>query len=211
MAYKISLCGYKNSGKTGLCKKLIEIFKDELAIKVGYIKHCHDEVISGRDTDSGVIAGLGVEVALWGADGVRVEVQGNRIALEEIEKKFFPDRDLILLEGGKSLPIPKIWVGKEPPLGEVKGIFCLFDCTDDVLPALPHFRSGQERQLAEWIIERRGSRRESALLYIGGQKIGLNDFVMDFIVRTVRGMIGSLKGVEDKKGEVLLVIPEDKK
>ena len=58
------------------------------AMKVGYIKHCHDEVISGRDTDSGVIAGLGVSSPL-GADGVRVEVQGNPYCLRGDREEVF--------------------------------------------------------------------------------------------------------------------------
>ncbi|HQE50007.1 MAG TPA: hypothetical protein PKV93_11755, partial [Fervidobacterium sp.] len=64
--------------------------------------------------------------------------------------------------------------------------------------------------LAEWILQRMGRKREHVVLYVGGQKIGLNDFIMNFIAGTVRGMMSSLKGIEGKNRDIVLVIKEQK-
>ena len=211
MPYMVSVCGHKSSGKTTLCKRLIEILSGSLGLDVGYIKHCHDSVISSENTDSGLIARAGIKVLLWGADGIRAEVLKQDFTLRDIERIFFPQQDIVLVEGGKSLPLPKIWVGGKSPSADVKGIFAVFNGPENLFPKLPHFQPQEEEKLAEWILQRMGRKREHVVLYVGGQKIGLNDFTMDFIAGTVKGMTSSLKGIEGKSKDVVLVIKEQER
>ena len=206
MAYMFSVCGYKDSGKTSLCKKLIEMLRKDFGLDVGYIKHCLHDVLSGTDTDSGSIARLRIEAMLWGTDGVRFEAADDKLSLRDVEKKFFPDKDVVIIEGGKSLPLPKIWVGQKPPSPDIKGIYAIYKGPDELFPKLPHFRVGEERPLAEWIVERMGSVDERVLVYAGGKKIGINEFVRDFVAGVVRGMLSSLKGVEDRDEEMVIII-----
>ncbi|HPT64540.1 MAG TPA: molybdopterin-guanine dinucleotide biosynthesis protein MobB [Acetomicrobium sp.] len=210
MPYMVSICGHKSSGKTTLCKRLIEILGGNLGLDVGYIKHCHDSVISPENTDSGTIATSGIKAVLWGTDGIRAEVLKQDFALRDIERSFFPQQDIVLVEGGKSLSLPKIWVGGKSPSADVKGIFAVFNGPENLFPKLPHFQPQEEEKLAEWILQRMGRKREHVVLYVGGQKIGLNDFIMNFIAGTVRGMMSSLKGIEGKNRDIVLVIKEQK-
>lgn len=211
MAYILSVCGYKDSGKTSLCKRLAEMLHEEFGLDVGYIKHCHDSVLSADDTDSGAIARLGIDALLWGTDGIRLETMDNGFSLQDIEKKFFPTKDVVIVEGAKSLLLPKIWVGQGPPSHDIKGIYAIYEGPDDLFPKLPHFRAGEERPLAEWILQRMGKIGERVLVYMGDKKVGLNEFVMDFIAGTVRGMLGSLKGIEDRGEEIAVIIKKQKK
>lgn len=97
------------------------------------------------------------------------------------------------------------------PSADVKGIFAVFDGPENLFPKLPHFQPCEEEKLAEWILQRMGRKREHVVLYVGGQKIGLNDFTMDFIAGTVKGMTSSLKGIEGKSKDVVLVIKEQER
>ena len=109
MARIAAVCGVKNSGKTTLLVKLVHCFREK-GLRVGVIKHDgHDFVPDVPGTDSYRFQEAGAEVS--------AVFSGNRWAVTARERRdetfFFPlcrELDVLLLEGLKSSPYPKIEV-----------------------------------------------------------------------------------------------------
>jgi len=108
----VSIVGKSNSGKTTLIEKLIPELK-ERGYRVGTIKHCgHDHEFDREGTDSWRHVRVGSEATLV--------VSPSRLALfkgwdsnEELDRFLdflFDGYDLVLMEGFKSAPGPKIEV-----------------------------------------------------------------------------------------------------
>ena len=122
-----AVSGFKNSGKTTLCMKLLEEL-GRLGVRTGYIKRTAEEALSPRAADTGRAAGLGVSSALWGSDGLRIESPAVGVTPEYIVARYFPDAEIVIVEGGKYLDLPKIWVENgEPRPEEVVGVFMTYD------------------------------------------------------------------------------------
>ena len=103
-----AVSGYKNSGKTTLCQKLLIDLMGR-GLKVGYLKRTHESVMPSADNDTGSIALKGVPALLAGSDGVRFEdVLSEEASPVGLARRYFPDADVVLVEGGKNLPLPKI-------------------------------------------------------------------------------------------------------
>lgn len=120
----IGIAGWKNSGKTTLTVRLIEEFTRR-GLRVATVKHAHHRFeIDGNDTDSARHrrAGAG-QVAIVGASRWAIvnELGGaSEPSLDDVLKKLGP-ADLVIVEGYKSAPIPKIEVRRgsglaRPPL-----------------------------------------------------------------------------------------------
>ena len=60
-----AVSGFKNSGKTTLCRKLLSELA-RLGVRTGYIKRTSDEVLDDDDTDTSAVERMGVASALWG-------------------------------------------------------------------------------------------------------------------------------------------------
>ncbi len=107
----IAIVGWKNSGKTTLTVRLVEEFTKR-GVRVATVKHAHHVVrLDDDDTDSARHRAAGAhEVAIvsrhrWGVIG---ELRGSpEPDLEDIIAKLSPC-DLIIVEGYKWKPIPKI-------------------------------------------------------------------------------------------------------
>ncbi|HCP07152.1 MAG TPA: molybdopterin-guanine dinucleotide biosynthesis protein MobB, partial [Synergistaceae bacterium] len=55
MPFIVAVSGFKNSGKTTLCRKLLPLLKDA-GLDAAYVKRTHEEVLSPEGTDSGQLA-----------------------------------------------------------------------------------------------------------------------------------------------------------
>jgi molybdopterin-guanine dinucleotide biosynthesis protein B len=109
----IGLAGWNNSGKTTLAVRLIEEFTRR-GLKVSSIKHSHHDVhLDGQESDSAFHrrAGAG-EVALVGANRWALihDLEDEPApSLHDIVNRMSPC-DLVIVEGYKAAPIPKIEV-----------------------------------------------------------------------------------------------------
>ncbi|WP_112320520.1 molybdopterin-guanine dinucleotide biosynthesis protein B [Oceanibium sediminis] len=116
--------GHKNMGKTTLVERLVAHFRAQ-GLSVSTIKHTHHAVdleVPGTDTHRHRAAGAG-EVIL--ASGARVAIlqerEGTEPEVPELLARLSPV-DLVLIEGYKKSPHPKIEVwrpaepGLKPPL-----------------------------------------------------------------------------------------------
>ena len=103
-----AISGVKNSGKTTLICRLLEIFKDK-GLKVAVLKHVgHDFVpdVPGTDTYCQLQSGA-YGTAVFSAGKYMLVKQQPQISEKELAE-FFPEADLILLEGFKYSTYPKI-------------------------------------------------------------------------------------------------------
>ncbi|HON34491.1 MAG TPA: molybdopterin-guanine dinucleotide biosynthesis protein MobB, partial [Synergistales bacterium] len=127
MPFILAVSGFKDSGKTTLCEKLMPLLR-ERGLDVGYVKRTHEEVLSPSGTDSGLLAQIAAPVALWGSDGLRVEDGRKDMDPGRLAALYFPGRHLLLIEGGKELTLPKIWVGDPESIPEeVVGVVAFYD------------------------------------------------------------------------------------
>lgn len=125
----VAVCGKKNSGKTTLITRLVPELT-ERGYKVAVIKHDgHDFTCDVPGTDS-------YKFSQTGAYGVAVFSENRmfiqRIGTGETEKELitmFPEADIILLEGFKNYPYPKIEIVREgissQPVSDPEGRFLI--------------------------------------------------------------------------------------
>lgn len=200
----ISVSGYKDAGKSTLCRALLARLK-AMDFTVGYIKHTQEYVCSEECTDSGAALALDVDILLWGENSFRYEGAPGKSLTKDpaaVAARFFPNADAVILEGGKELPLPKIWVlgrGEEPP--DYPGIFALYDRYGQGDGA-DRYGADEIDRLASALAERIA--RKSARLYIGDRELPMKGFVADFVGGGLKGMISSLKGVS--AGEIRVYI-----
>lgn len=108
----LAICGVKNSGKTTLIQKLIPLLQNQ-GLKIAAIKHDgHDfePDVPGTDSHSFWKAGaLGTAVF---SDSKYMIVRNEHMSYEQIGE-FFPEADLILAEGLKNTPCPKLEIVRQ--------------------------------------------------------------------------------------------------
>ena len=106
----IAVCGVKNSGKTTLLVRLVQCLTKR-GYRTAVIKHDgHDFTCDVPGTDSWRFAQAGAYgTAVYSGSRMFVHRQGTGETAEDLTRQF-PEADVILLEGGKDSPLPKIEV-----------------------------------------------------------------------------------------------------
>lgn len=195
MPFLFAVSGFKDSGKTTLCWKLVSILKNK-GLDVAYLKHTHEAVLSSESTDTGRDNDVNIPRALWGPDGLILEFPHQDLMKENVLSLAFRGKDIVLLEGGKYLGCPKIWVG--PVSGIPEGVPGVLACYSN--PETPSdfrsFQPGSEDDIASFIYGLWEKAEEGKIeLYIGDKRIPVKTFVSDFLARGLQGMLGALHGV----------------
>lgn len=191
----VAVSGNKDSGKTTLCRKLLREL-DEMGIRTGYIKRTSDEVLSEKSTDTGSVTDMGIGAVLWGKDGLRYELPASEeTAPHFIASRYFPDAEIIILEGGKNLPLPKIWVKKEGEAApEYPGIIMIYD-KEGNNDGKFLYCGGEEREIALRLASMvRGKAYRSTKIYFEDSPLPMKDFISEFIRGSILGMLAALKG-----------------
>ena len=164
MTAAICIVGRRNSGKTGLIERLLP----ELAARgrrVATIKHdAHDfEIdIPGKDTWRHRQAGSGTTVIASSSKVAMVRLTEREAGLEELLRLVDSSYDLVLIEGLRRSPLPKILVHRsdlnvEPPgvLGEVCAVVSDGGPgTEGIAPEAPRFRPEDVAGLVDLIEQR---------------------------------------------------------
>jgi molybdopterin-guanine dinucleotide biosynthesis protein B len=104
----VAVCGTKNVGKTTLLTNLIPLLTAK-GLKVAVIKrdaHDFEPDVPGTDSYKLRAAGAG-GVAVYSPKRLLVTQEATGVTVEELASRF-ADFHLILLEGGKHSPYPKI-------------------------------------------------------------------------------------------------------
>ena len=210
MPYILAVSGLKDSGKTTLCGELLTRLRQK-GHTVGYVKHSSHSLRSPENTDTGKMLKLGIPVVHFAADGVLMDLEENP-PLEILLAQYFLEKDLVLLEGGKHLPLPRIWVGAPetvPP--EVKGIIAYWNPPEKDVPDSSEYGEGGENRLVERIEKLFVSGEAKPVeIFLEDRKMPIKGFVGDFIAGGIRGMLRSLKGYSrDYRGGISLFLKKE--
>lgn len=107
----LAVCGYSGSGKTTLLESAIQTLVQR-SLSVAVIKHdAHGFTVDRAGKDSDRFFQAGASVALRGREEeFQRRGKGAQLSLEEVIQSFSRDHDLILVEGHKHTPLPKVWM-----------------------------------------------------------------------------------------------------
>lgn len=210
----VSIVGRKNTGKTSLTVKIIEELTRR-GYNVSSIKHSHHEMEMDRehtDTWRHKLAGSNVVVGVGSTSffNVRDILDLNRLLFLI---KFMGDVDFVVIEGFKSYNFPKIVtsldVVDEYTIAEVdsfsitpQGVSDLADLIEekghDIVDTLflneCGFNDGDSiaKEIIKGNIKTQDLDKVNTFMSIDNKVIGLNEFVSDFINKTILGIIKTL-------------------
>jgi molybdopterin-guanine dinucleotide biosynthesis protein B len=211
----IAFVGKPDCGKTTLLEKLIPELHRR-GYKIGTIKHhVHQFVMDreGKDTWRHKRAGARV-VALSSPTGLGLVRDNDRDpAVAELLDRYFFDVDLVLAEGYKHSALPKIEVYRASlhptPLAGRDQTWQALVTDRPAHDDLPWFSLDDIAGLADFIVGRFLVQAEPAraTLLVDGQPVALNNFVEQFLARTVTGMTSALKGCEGSREITLTIRP----
>jgi glutamate dehydrogenase (NADP+)/cyclic pyranopterin phosphate synthase/molybdopterin-guanine dinucleotide biosynthesis protein A len=122
----VGFCGFSNSGKTTLIEALVPRLT-ELGLTVAVVKHdAHGVQIDREGKDSDRLFRAGANVLLRGSNESAARWhRGQGPDLHEAVHHLGRTHDLVLLEGHKQAPIPKLWLlgeNDDAPPGDVTEI-----------------------------------------------------------------------------------------
>ncbi len=197
MPLLIAVSGFKDSGKTSLARTLLARLSDR-GLRLGFIKHTDRDVLSPAETDTGAVETAGIPCAYWGRDGLRMEAPAAAPD-RAVFTALFPEKDIVVVEGAKNVPMPRIWVGApESRPGGVKGVFACFDRTARKGDGRFLYAPGDEGLLAErlYVFHCRFSKTNCVKVSVRGKRLPLKPFVAEMIRGSIAGLLLPLKGIE---------------
>ncbi len=225
--------GRSDSGKTGLVCKLVEELQ-ALGYDVATIKHTRgDFTIDSEDKDTWRHAEAGAGLVIFSTPDETDFLFRRHLSLEDMlsHVETFGDYDLVLVEGMKDESIPKISVDesfeedsfvhyrediapvieeieREIEIQEILAHLAGLDCGACGYPDCRSLASAileDEMEVEDCPKIESGSR---VTLCIDGEEIPLGDFPSEFIEKTLRGMLNSLKGIEGDEKKIEIEIDE---
>ena len=204
MPFAISFIGHHNSGKTTLAVEVARALLKE-GLRVGMLKSSKEKGphLERPHADTNLFWQTGVsKVAFWGQkEGLlRFFVpEKDDFSFWYFVNRFFPEEDLVLCEGFKSLKsVPKIEVWREglaenPLFHRTPAVVAVvseipLEAPCPVLPPAPE-------KIAAFIKEKMPSRRAVTSLLVDGRPVGLTRFVSRALAESIKGFLRSLRGV----------------
>ncbi len=231
---QFSIIGSSNSGKTDLMCKIIKKLQEK-NYNVATIKHTRGDFgldTEGKDTWRHAKAGAKLVVFSTPKESdflmyKSLDLQG---LISRIDK--LGDFDVVLIEGMKEEKIPRISVDKD---FQEDVLIYYDDNIDEIidtiekrigvykiinqLPGLDCRRCGYEtcEDLAEAIYAGNNNLEDCKKLegdkivkiIVDGEEITIGDFPSKLIVKTIRGMLSSLKGIEGDEKNIEINISEE--
>jgi molybdopterin-guanine dinucleotide biosynthesis adapter protein len=198
----ICMVGASNSGKTTYLEKLIPELRRR-GYRVGTLKHdVHGFEMDreGKDTWRHRKAGaqtIGIASSMTVAT---IRETAAEMPLGLIAGRYFWEEDILLTEGFKRSHYPKIEVFRsvieaQPICGSQDNLVAVV--TDDPVQVdVPVFRFGDVPGLADLIENRflKDRKKPRLTVYLDGKQLPMKDFVKDFVMGGIVGMISSLRG-----------------
>jgi len=198
----ISIVGKSDSGKTTLIEKLIpELIRR--GYRIATVKHdIHGFEVDQEGKDSWRHKQAGAHTVVISSPNKVALIRdvGKDLTLDEIREKLIEDVDLILSEGYKKDVQPKIEILRKEKHRELLctkednlvaiisdkkfdiGVSCFF--LDDI--------KGVADFIERKFLKSKGEERIT--LKIDGRTVPLKPFIRDFLSRSIKGMVSSLKG-----------------
>lgn len=151
----LGIAGYSNSGKTTLLEKLLP-YLHTYDLRIGIIKHTHHDAsidIPGKDSWRMKEAGAS-QVALV-SDKRWAIMSETPITLTELSKQFDPSlNDILLVEGFKNEPIPKILLHRQEmtrPLPDIDAFTIAIATNYPITCNVPVLNINNPEQIARFI------------------------------------------------------------
>jgi molybdopterin-guanine dinucleotide biosynthesis protein B len=156
----IGIAGWKNSGKTTLAVRLVEEFTRR-GYRVATVKHAHHSLrLDEEGTDSARHRAAGAaQVAVVSSKRWAIMSEGREPDFPDILARLDPC-DIIIVEGYKSQPIPKIETRRkdaEPGFalaGNDPNVFAVASDGEIVDAELPHFNLDDVVAIADFLVAR---------------------------------------------------------
>ena len=105
--FEIAICGYSGSGKTTLIASVVRHLSARFTI--GYYKHgCHQFAIDREGKDSWTIKEAGALTVMISDPDKKAIVTQERGPFSYLEQHAFSEMDMLLVEGLKEIPLPKL-------------------------------------------------------------------------------------------------------
>jgi molybdopterin-guanine dinucleotide biosynthesis protein B len=167
----IAIAGYSGSGKTTLIEKVIPLLVEQ-GVRVSLIKHAHHEFdvdMPGKDSHRHRMAGA-TEVMVTSSNrwALMHELRGAAEPSLEEQLKHFSPCDVVIVEGWKHHPMPKIEVHRklaDKPLLFVDDVNVVAVATDEHLATtLPQFALDDAAGVAAFIVDYLGLRKVTTSL-----------------------------------------------
>jgi molybdopterin-guanine dinucleotide biosynthesis protein A len=175
----LALCGFSGSGKTTLLEAIIPHLIAR-GLSVAVVKHdAHGFVVDKEGKDSDRYFRVGATVALRGpSEQFFRRGAAHLLSLEAILADLARDHDLLLVEGHKDTPLPKLWLGNAEgatPPEQVSEIQEILPWDGDRLQFLLNF-------IDKWLPEAWNQRPLYAGLLVGGKssRMGSPKQLLDF-------------------------------
>jgi molybdopterin-guanine dinucleotide biosynthesis protein MobB len=157
----VAFIGAHNAGKTTLIVDLLPLFASR-GLFVGTIKHASrdaEDDVSGKDSQRHAAAGARV-AAFVTPERTTVRRFGDEEGLGDLLSREFADCDLVLIEGYKSLPIPKIEVTRSGvPRVAMEGVAARI--CDEPAGDVPTFRFEDREGIVTLVLRLAGLVRDS--------------------------------------------------
>ena len=213
----ICIVGASDSGKTTFLEKLIPELTRR-GYRVGALKHdAHGFEMDREGKDTWRLRQAGANTVAISSPTRVAAIRTVEKELEpgEIAARLFWSEDILITEGFKRSPFPKIEVFRkeiepEPICGPGDNLIALV--TDDPVSSdLPRFSFGEVSKVADFIEGRYLADRKTPgiLVQLDGKQFPMNDFVRDFLIGGITGMLSRLRGWEPGKRITIHIRPED--
>jgi len=217
----VSIVGRSGTGKTTLIERLLPILKQR-GLKVATVKHyAHgfEMDYEGKDTWRHKQAGAdAVMLSGSGKIGLVADVETD-LNLYDAVARFIPACDLILSEGYKAGPAPKVEVVRREAGTELicidprDNLAAVATDIEDLDAGVPLFGLDDPGALADFLQAEfvKPSNNEARVeLEVNGSRIGLGPFAEGMVSSTVRGLVNSLRGCGQSKSISLKIeFPEE--
>lgn len=200
----VSIVGKSDSGKTTLIEKLLpELTKKGYRIAtVKHDTHGFEMDREGKDSWRHKQAGAYSVVVSSPKKVALIRDVEKDLNLDEIREKFIHDVDLIITEGYKKDIQPKIEIFRKE---KHENLLCHED--DNLIAVVtnkrfdikvPQFDLEDIPGLANFIEEKflKSKKDEEVILKVNGKVISLKPFIKDFLSRSIKGMVSTLKECE---------------
>ena len=208
----ICIVGASDSGKTTFLEKLIPELVAR-GYRVGAIKHdAHGFEMDHEGKDTWKLRRAGAAVVSISSPNLFASIRrtDGEMSLEEIGARFFWTEDVLIAEGFKRAPFPKIEIFRsvvepKPICGTGDNLIAVV--SDDEVDTPVRFSFADWRGVADLVENRylKGRKKRKMLVQLDGKQLPMKDFVEDFVLGGIKGMLSSLRGWE-KPGTISIQI-----
>jgi molybdopterin-guanine dinucleotide biosynthesis protein B len=215
----VSIVGRSGSGKTTLIERLLPALNAR-GLTVATLKHhAHAEGADrpGKDTWRHFAAGAARVGLSSPTQAAFFERRAEELPPREFVRRFFGGADLVLTEGFKRGPFPKLEVARRELSTEListpaEGLVAVAADFDTGAP-VPRFALEDTEAIADFLEKTAMAHADkgdwAVSLRADGKEVPLNAFVRDALAGVLEGFLSALKGVPDSPSRLEIVMKRE--